>query len=246
MRRLLVIATAAAIVGLTACSQTPQEEDKFITVKFENVELQKHFSELPHINVGGIEAIQASEFITTSDLPLETDDNGNKLYQLYGYRFIGSDGFYAHKKGSPDNTWDQLEFGYIDVSTRDVFWDTTLGLSSRYNIRDVDTLKVIRQFWVVGDTDSVQVPIDDCDTVTVEDTLCVPLVSVLEASDTMFVLDTAAVYTLRAVDGYSKDVTGAQLLNGYWNTVSRKVKFVPDMGSAYRIKFLQAIIKPSD
>ncbi len=245
MRKVLILMAVLAAIALTTCSQTPVEESKYITVELENVQVQKYFSDLPHVNVGGVEAIQASQFVTTTDeLPIETDDDGNRLYQLYGYRFIGSDGFYAHKKGSPDNLWSQLEYGYIDVSTRDVFWDTTLGLPSRYNIKDVDTLKLLRQFWVISDTDSVQVPIDDCDTVTVEDTLCVPLVSILAASDTAFVLDSSATYTLVAVDGYSKDVTGAQLATGYWNTVSRKVKFVPDIGSGYRVKFLYAIIKP--
>ncbi len=246
MRKWVIPVIAISAIVLSTCSQTPVEESKYITVELENVKVQKNFNDLPHVNVGSVEAIQASQFVlTTDELPVETDNDGNRLYELYGYRFIGSDGFYAHKKGSPDNIWPQLEHGYIDVSTRDVFWDSTLGLPTRYNVRDVDTLKLVRQFWVIADTDSVQVPIDDCDTVTVEDTLCVPLVSILEASDTTFVLDSAATYTLQAIDGYSKEVTGAQLATGYWNTVSRKVKFIPDIGSAYRIKFLYAILRPA-
>ncbi len=231
-----------ALVGLVilSCSQTREEEELgFLIVKLGDFEVVKDFGDMNRFMLGGVEVIRLSDFIrTTPGIPLEDT-------VLYGYRFIsGSDGYYPHQKGVPDNTWDQLPLGYIEVETRDLVWDTTLGLPGKYNVHDAETLKLVRQFWVISDTDTVQVAIDDCDTVTVEDTLCIPLVSILVAADSSFQLDTAAIFTLRAIDGYEKQVTGAQLATGYWNTVSKRIKFVPDIGSAYRIKFFYAIIKP--
>ena len=45
---------------------------------------------------------------------------------LYGYRFIGTDGFYANMpgKGYGDNTWAQLNFGYLDLTEFKIIFQT--------------------------------------------------------------------------------------------------------------------------
>jgi hypothetical protein len=76
---------------------------------------------------------------------------------LYGYRFIGTDGFYANMpgKGYGDNTWSQLAIGHLDLVDIHVFFETALDpmLRKGHNVKwliRVEVLRAIDVSWSDG------------------------------------------------------------------------------------------------
>lgn len=67
---------------------------------------------------------------------------------LYGYRFIGTDGYYADMpgKGYGDNTWSQLGIGYLDLIDVRLLFETTMDpmLRKGHNVKYVIRAEVRR------------------------------------------------------------------------------------------------------
>ncbi|MBU1699452.1 MAG: hypothetical protein KJ831_04835 [Candidatus Eisenbacteria bacterium] len=67
---------------------------------------------------------------------------------LYGYRFIGTDGFYPNMpgKGYGDNTWAQLQYGYLDLADIRVDFDTERDpeLRNGHNVKWLIQVQLLR------------------------------------------------------------------------------------------------------
>ncbi|MBP6875493.1 MAG: hypothetical protein KBD56_05440 [Candidatus Eisenbacteria bacterium] len=67
---------------------------------------------------------------------------------MYGYRFIGTDGFYANMpgKGYGDNTWAQLSIGYLDLADVRLLFETAQdpNLRKGHNVKYVIRVEVLR------------------------------------------------------------------------------------------------------
>ena len=90
---------------------------------------------------------------------------------LYGYRFIGTDGFYANMpgKGYGDNTWSQLGIGYLDLVDFRVLFETALDpmLRKGHNVKYVIRVDVLRSIDVVWNDGRKLAPVEDVAPVTV-------------------------------------------------------------------------------
>lgn len=240
----LIIGTIISVcIALAGCgkdnSTNPPDESEFsVFVTLDTTIIEKDFADMTPVTFEGENAIRISDFI---DIVVEEDT----LYQLYAYRIIGSDGFYAHTNpGYPDNSWEEIQMGYLLTANRNAVWESSLELASRYFVDDVDTIRLIRKFDIITQSDTTPVIIEDVDTVSIEDTLCIKLTEIVLIADPQFELDTTATYTLKAADGFSIDFTGSEFDTGYWSLVSKKTKFLPDLGGSSRIKGLESIIIP--
>lgn len=239
----MVATIISVFIALTGCgkdnSTNPPDESEFsVLVALDTMVIEKDFADMTPVTFEEESAIRISDFI---DITVEEDT----LYQLYAYRIIGSDGFYAHTSpGYPDNSWEEIQMGYLLTANRNAVWEPSLELASRYFVDDVDTIRLIRQFDIVSQTDTTPVIIDDVPIILLEDTLCIKLTDIVLIADPQFVLDTLATYTLTSADGFSGDFSGAEFDTGYWSLVSKKTKFVPDLGGSSRIKSLESITIP--
>jgi hypothetical protein len=241
---ILIIGTIISVcIALSGCgkdnSTNPSDENEFsVFVILDTTIVEKDFADMTPVTFEEENAIRISDFI---DIAVEEDT----LYQLYAYRIIGSDGFYAHTSpGYPDNSWEEIQMGYLLTANRNAVWEPSLELVSRYFVDDVDSIRFIRQFDIVSQTDTTPVKIEDVPTVLLEDTLCIKLTDIVLIADSQFVPDTSATYTLIAADGFSVDFSGVEFDTGYWSLVSQKTKFVPDLGGSSRIKGLESITIP--
>jgi len=133
----------------------------------------------------------------------------------YAYRFIGSDGFCAHIKGDPDNTWEHMHNGYIVLSNMRVMFDPGFGLANRYNVTGVATLEILRKIDFVTPADSlIQYSIDDLTQVPFNAQTGVKMTDLIPAE---LIPDPAAYsYQLVASDGYAKTATYAQYNEAYY------------------------------
>ncbi len=209
------------------------------------------FADLPKIDADGEEAIQLSEFIDTTLIPMFEDRDGifYDARPLYAYQIVGADGFSASSRGYLDNTWEHMILGYIVVSTgRAIFPDELIDLPGAYNVQDVLNIYVHRKFDIeAADTVSF-VELKDVTPVEVtnhdgelEDAL--PLgdfVDVLISNPDDFQ------YNLRTIDdfGPSEDMTWAQFQTGYWLLESQKTIFTDTslVGGGYRLQVLEKIL----
>lgn len=210
------------------------------------------FSELPKIDADGEEAIQLSEFVDTTMIPMYEDRDGI-LYDarpLYGYQVMGADGFSASgSRGYLDNRWNEMQLGYILVSTgRAIFPDELIDLPGAYNVSDVAKIYIYRKFDVntpdtlsfveFKDVASVEVTNHDGEP---EDAL--PLKDFVEALVTN---PGDYQYNVRTLDdfGPGEDMTWAEFQTGYWLLVSEKTIFTDEnlTGGSYKLKVLEKIL----
>jgi len=160
----------------------------------------------------------------------------------YAYRIVGSDGFYAHMKGSPDNTWDHLQSGYIILTTMDVTFDPSLNLSKRYNIKNAHELRVLRKIDFITGADSlVQNVLADMPHTAFQDSLTgIPL--------TEFIPDNLSnpekyQYELVASDGYSQVITWDQLQKAWYVFEEDRILYtIPDIENKKKVKTIQRIM----
>jgi len=191
-------------------------------------------SELTKYTIENQEAVKLSELVDTS-IVTEPDN--------YAYRLIGEDGFYANIKGSPDNTWNHIQAGYIVLSTMNVSFDPSLELISRYNIKEASEMKILRKIDFITPADSlIQFVIDDMTQVTFEDSLTG--ISLTEFVPSDIVNDPAAYsYSLVAVDDFSQTITYEQVQEGYYVIEENRVLYAnADISSEFKIKLLNRIV----
>ncbi len=100
-----------------ACSRPIKPKSEFIAVTLDDLTFVRYFDLLEKVTFEGDEVIRLSDLIdsTMTDFP-----------QIYAYRVIGSDGFCAAKKGSPDNIWEHMQKGYLKLSDRRATFDRSL------------------------------------------------------------------------------------------------------------------------
>ena len=142
----MMLFSVFCLVFMLGCSKddsnpsgsTPTDASIWIHMDGDSTEIL--FSELPKIDADGEEAIQLSEFIDTTLIPMF--DDGDTLWDarsLYGYQIMGEDGFSASgSRGYLDNRWEEMALGHIVVSTgRAIFPDELIDLAGAYNVGDV-------------------------------------------------------------------------------------------------------------
>ncbi len=183
--------------------------------------------------------IENQEAVSIADL---VDTNTYSEPSNYAYRLVGSDGFYANVKGTPDNTYEHIQGGYIVLSTMSVTFAASLDIINRYNIKDVAELKILRKINFVTPADSlIQYVIADLEKVTFQDSLdAVPLTAFLP-QDTLVTPSTFS-YELATADDYSKTITYEELQQGYYVIDEDKVLYSnPDIEGSKTVKELNSI-----
>jgi hypothetical protein len=151
-----LVAISSMLVGCGKDSYIPETSGPVAQVEFgEGIEvvtptttLVRLFADYTPITYNGRPAIPLQDLIGTDSVPFP---------DLYGYRFIGTDGFYANMpgKGYGDNTWSQLAIGYLDLIDVHVLFETALDpmLRKGHNVKwliRVDVLRSIDVSWGDG------------------------------------------------------------------------------------------------
>jgi hypothetical protein len=230
----------------------PSTSNASIWIHLNGDSIEIFFSALPKIDADGEEAIQLSEFVDTTLIPMFEDRDGifYDARPLYAYQIVGADGFSASgNQGYLDNTWDHMMLGYIVVSTgRAIFPDDLIDLPGAYNVRDVRNIYVHRKFDIETPDTVSFVELKDITSVEVtnhdgepEDAL--PLrdfVEVLVTNPGDFQ------YNMRTLDdfGPDEDMTWAQFQTGYWLLESQKTIFTDTslVGGRYKLQVLEKIL----
>ncbi len=116
----------------------------------------RYFADLDTITHNGRPAVGLRDLIG-SDLLASPD--------LYGYRFIGTDGFYANMPGKKygDNTWGQLEIGYLDLIDIHVLFETERdpNLRKGHNVKWLIQVQALRSIDVDWGEARKLAPIDE-------------------------------------------------------------------------------------
>lgn len=231
----------------------------FLWVHLDGDSVKVNYDDLPIFDVSTLakplydenDAIWLTAFINTDLIPLYIDDDSTyDRRALYAYRFVGDDGFFAASKlGYSDNTWDQLDKGYIlCVSRLVVFPDELLDLPKAFNIKDVARVLVSRKIDVTGPDSSGFARLTDLPTVQVEnwDGLTEDAVSLADIIELFVNAPAGHQYNLEAIDGYTlpADLSWAQLQTGYWLLDSKRTWFTdPALQSGkYKMSYLQTIM----
>ena len=212
----------------------PQETSYSIIVTHGSSSKDVNLSDLSMHIIDGEEAVNLSDIVNTLNV---TDPHNN------AYRIIGSDGFYAHMKGNADNIWEHFQSGYILLYTMRVFFDPSLEITGRYNIKDVAEIKIIRKIDLITPADSlIQFITDEMTQTAFEDTLTGIKLTEFVSSD--IVGDPRAfLYDLVAADEYTKTINYDQLMQGYYIINSDRVLYNDsDISSTLKIKHLNRII----
>ena len=229
---------AVILINFSGCgddkSPTISEESYFITVTFGSSSRQVNLAELNRETIDGEEAVKLTDLVDISAV----------IYpQNHAYRFIGEDGFYAHIKGNPDNTWEQIQSGYILLTSMNTTFDPSLELPSRYNIKNTAEMKILRKIDIVTPADSlIQFIIDEMTQIAFEDTLTgIPLTGFVSTD----IIDnpSAHAYDLVAADDYTVTISYEQFMEGFYIIEYDRILYTnPDISSKLKIKHLNRII----
>jgi len=263
---IMLITAVTTLTSITACrkgSKNPVGPDnsisEFMWVHFKGDSTKVKYDDLTVFDINTISKRVASEndaiwlkaFIDTSLIPvtIARDESVHDTRNLYSFRFKGDDGYGAYKKGYADNTWNQLDKGYVLLATRRIiFPDELLDLPGAYNVRDVRSVHISRKFEVVNPDSAAFVRLQDIASVKInnwdgvpEDALCLA-----EMVKAVLVNPENYHYNIEAIDGYSlpADLTWTELQTGYWLINSAKTLFTnPALASGkYKVKKLLKIV----
>jgi hypothetical protein len=221
-----------------ACSRPVKPKSEFITIALGDLTFVRYFDLLDKVTFEGDEVIRLADLIdsTMTDFP-----------QIYAYRVIGSDGFYAAKKGSPDNIWEHIQKGYLKLSDRKATFDRSLGLAGRYYVKDVASIELLRKidtkFKEEGSSFSLIVDME--------------LAAYLDTAEAFYngragiklpgLIDTLTStpeeysYNLVSASGGEKEFSWSEFQTGWWLLDLDLTKFSPDLGVDSRILHLQTI-----
>lgn len=221
------------------CSRPIKPKSAFITVKLGDMTFTRYFDLMPKANFEGDEAIRLSDFV---------DSVVTERPQIYAYRVIGTDGFYARLKGSPDNVWEHMQRGYLKLSNRRAAFDQSLGLEGRYYVKDVAGIELLRKIEIklTGDQDLTFSLTADMEMTAYSDPAD-PFydgrlgVRLADFVDTLVSIPEGYVYHLISVNGENTTFSWSELQTGWWIIDLDLTKFYPDLGPDSRIPYLEAI-----
>ena len=227
-----------AIMFFGGCSDDvspagPEETYNFM-VTYSSSSSQLNLADLPVYTIEEQKTVKLSDLVDTS---LITEPYN------YAYRPIGSDGFYANLKGSPDNSWDHMQDGYIVLSTMGVTFDISLGLISRYNIRDAAELKILRKIDFITPADSlIQHIVDEMTPTAFEDSLNgIALTEFIP--EEVVSSPSSYVYKLIAADDYSIILSYEQLQKGFYIIDRDQILYTDsEITGSFKIKTLNRLI----
>ncbi len=233
------LALAFFICAIIGCSRPIKPKSEFITVKLGETTFTRYFDLMPISDFEGDEAVRLSDFV---------DSVITRRPEIYAYRVIGSDGFYAALKGSPDNVWEHMQKGYLKLSNRKAAFDQSLGLPGRYSVRDVASMELLRKietkfedeeefsFSLIADmeTSAYSDPTDDFYDGR-------PGIRLSDFVDTSTVAPEDYTYNLVSMVGERKFLSWSELQTGWWLLDLDVTKFYPDLGPNSRIPYLQTI-----
>jgi hypothetical protein len=166
---------------------------------------------------------------------------------LYGYRFMGVDGFYANQPGKAygDNTWEQLAIGYLDLHDVGVVFQTELDPSLRkgHNVKWLVLVEVLRSVDVVWAGGRKLVAVAEVGTATVPEgypdagSAGVVLARLVEKAAPSGSLPDAFLYRVVSGDGSSlpRFLTWAELSATYYLPGEDRVVMAEALGSAYQL-----------
>lgn len=222
--------------GFAGCndngSPLQQTESYPFTVTIGSTSTEIDLNNLTRLSIEGESAINLAELVDTAVI---TEPNN------YAYRIIGSDGFYAHSNGSPDNTWEHLNKGYIVLANRGVTFDTSLGLNNRYNVNNAAELRILRKIdFVTHDDSLIQYLVGDMLETAFQDGLIgIPLIDFIPSEGTPVTYQ----YQLFAADGYSQVLSWEQFATGWFIRELDQVLYTnPDALETIKIKMLHRIV----
>jgi len=221
------------------CSRPIKPKSDFITVKLGEMTFTRYFDLMEKVEFEGDQAIRLSDFI---------DSVITELPPIYAYRVIGSDGFYAHMKGSPDNVWEHMQEGYLKLSNRRAAFEQSLGLEGRYYVKDVTGIELLRKIEIrfEGDDHFTFSLIAEMEMAAYSD----PEdgfydgrsgVRLADFVDTLTSAPEDYSYDLVSVTGEKKDFSWSELQTGWWLLDLDLTKFYPDLGPGSRMPYLQTI-----
>jgi hypothetical protein len=211
----------------STCSRPIKPRSDSITVELGDLIFTRYFDLLDKVTFEGNEAIRLSDFI----------DSAVTVYpSIYVYRVIGSDGFYAAQKGSPDNTWEQIQKGYLRLSDRMAAFDPNLGLEGRYYVKDVVSIELLRKIDVnlTEGKDSTFL-IEDKQIETFADSADAfydgrPGIRLSEFIRPLTSTPEDYVYDLLSVRGEKRNFSWSEIQTGWWLEDLDLTKFYPDLG----------------
>jgi hypothetical protein len=237
LRALVSVFLVLAIAS--GCSRPIKPKSDFITVKLGDITFTRYFDLAEKVEFEGEQAILLSDFI---------DSVVTERPAIYAYRIIGSDGFYAHMKGSPDNAWEHMQKGYLKLSNRKAAFDPSLGLEGRYYVKDVAGIELLRKIETrfAGDGHLTFFLIAEMETALYSD----PGddfydgrsgVKLADFVDTLISAPEEYSYDLVSIAGEKRRFSWAELQTGWWILDLDLTKFYPDLGPDSRIPYLQSI-----
>jgi hypothetical protein len=225
---------------ICVCSRPIQPKSDSITLELGEVTFIRYFDVMDKVVFEGSDAIRLSDLVDSAvtDYP-----------SICAYRIIGSDGFYAAKKGSPDNVWEHMQNGYLKLDTRRAAFEPSLGLEGRYYVKDVVSIELLRKidtrfgsdetfrFFLVQEMNAATYP-DSADAFF-GGRAGIKLSDFIDTSLTYTPEDYS--YTLNSVEGAKKTLSWAEIQTGWWLFGLDLTKFYPDLGADSRISRLEAI-----
>ena len=166
---------------------------------------------------------------------------------LYGYRFVGVDGFYANMpgKGYGDNTWDQLTIGYLDLTDVRIVFETERdpNLRNGHNVKWLVRAEVLRSVDVVWPGGRNLVAVTEVETATVPEGVPgagadgVVLTTFVEEGGPSDLVPDQYVYRVSARDGQGlpRLLTWAEMGAAYYLPGDDRVVMSEALGSAYQV-----------
>jgi len=230
-------------------SNLPSEA--YLWVHFESDSEKVEFEALPKIDASGVEAIQLSEFVDTTLIPLYRDKN-DTVYDsrtLFAYQIVADDGYSASgTKGYSDNIWSHMQLGHILTTTRQVVYpDDKIDLAGAYNVKDARHIYIHRKLNLEKPDSTMFVELRSIATAQITNfdgnlENAIPLKDVV-----LSFVDSPQNYSynLRTLDdfGPTTSMTWDQFQTGYWLLTSEKTRFTDTslVGGAYKLRVLESI-----
>jgi hypothetical protein len=167
--------------------------------------------------------------------------------ELYGYRFIGTDGYYANMPGKEygDNTWSQLGIGYLDLIDIRIAFDTDAdpALRKGHNVKWVIRVDVLRAIDIVWPAGRKLAAVDEVDTTLIPEGYPGAGTSGLRLDDVILLglpddlPPESYLYRLRAPDGSElpRLLTWTETRETYYLPDEDRVVMAEALGSAYQV-----------
>ncbi len=172
---------------------------------------------------------------------------------LYGYRLIGVDGFYANQPGKEygDNTWSQLGIGWLDLMDIKVIFETERDptLKKGHNVKWLVLVEILRSIDIVWPEGRKLAAVEEVSNVTIPEgypgagTDGILLASFVEKANPSNVDPEAHLYRVSSIDGTElpRLLTWEEMHHAYYIPDEDRVVMAEALGSAYQIHLLETI-----